>query len=135
MTVRAHRFVAAGALAVAAVAAPIAMALTSGNTAAPVAGPACLAWFGNKEDGKCLSYSNGNGVNVGTPVYNGGTSPNSGWSSGPLLPGQTWNIPLEWSLKAQLVFGGPQEGARENLAPRAEQQIAGGRLFVHGKSA
>ena len=24
--------------------------------------PACLAWFGNKEDGKCLSYSNGQRV-------------------------------------------------------------------------
>ena len=27
----------------------------------------CLAWFGNKEDGKCLSYSNGTPINGGTP--------------------------------------------------------------------
>ncbi len=67
MTIRAHRFVAAGALAVATVAAPIAVALSSGNAAETVAGPPCLAWFGNQEDGVCLSYSNGQGVNVGTP--------------------------------------------------------------------
>lgn len=48
---------------------------------------------------------------------------------------EIWNIPLEWSLKAQLVFGGVQEGAREKLPTRAEEKIAGGRLFVHGKSA
>ena len=101
MTIRAHRVVAAGALAVAAVAAPIAIALSSGNAAQSVAGPACLAWYGNKEDGVCLSYSNGNGVNVGTPdlgVYgpNSGSLPGGGIgvSSGPLLPGQTWNVPI-----------------------------------------
>lgn len=101
MTIRAHRFVAAGALAVAAVAAPIAIALTSGDAADHVAGPACLAWFGNQEDGVCLSYSNGNGVNVGTPdlgIYgpNSGTMPGGGVgiSTGPLLPGQTWTVPI-----------------------------------------
>jgi hypothetical protein len=101
MTIRAHRVVAAGALAVAAVAAPIAISLSSGNAAQSVAGPACLAWYGNKEDGVCLSYSNGNGVNVGTPdlgVYgpNSGSLPGGGIgvSSGPLLPGQTWNVPI-----------------------------------------
>jgi predicted oxidoreductase (fatty acid repression mutant protein) len=46
---------------------------------------------------------------------------------------EIWDIPLEWSLKAQLVFGGLQEGAREKLATRSEEQISGGRLFVHGK--
>jgi hypothetical protein len=101
MTIRAHRVVAAGALAVAAVAAPIAISLSSGNAAQSVAGPACLAWYGNKEDGVCLSYSNGNGVNLGTPdmgVYgpNSGTMPGGGIgvSTGPLLPGQTWNVPV-----------------------------------------
>jgi hypothetical protein len=93
MTIRAHRFVAAGALAVAAVAAPIAISLSSGNAAQSATGP-CLAWYGNKEDGICLGYSNGQGVNMGTPTYNGGNGPNSGWTSGPLLPGQTWNTPL-----------------------------------------
>jgi hypothetical protein len=101
MTIRAHRVVAAGALAVAAVAAPIAISLSIGNAAQSVAGPACLAWYGNKEDGVCLSYSNGNGVNLGTPdmgVYgpNSGTMPGGGIgvSTGPLLPGQTWNVPV-----------------------------------------
>jgi hypothetical protein len=92
MTVRAHRFVAAGALAVAAVAAPVAIALTSSNTTESVAG--CLAWFGNQEDGVCLSYSNGSPVTVGSTNYSGGTGSNSGLTTGPLLPGQTWNIPL-----------------------------------------
>jgi hypothetical protein len=66
-------------------------AASSIDNAQVTASPACLAWFGNKEDGKCLSYSNGNGVNVGTPVYNGGNGPDAGWSSGPLLPGTTIN--------------------------------------------
>jgi predicted oxidoreductase (fatty acid repression mutant protein) len=48
---------------------------------------------------------------------------------------QVWDIPADWQLKAQLVFGGLQEGAREKLADKASEPIAGGRLFVHGKSA
>ena len=99
MTIRAHRYVAAGALAVAAVAAPIAIALSSGNAAQSVARPPCLAWYGNQEDGICLSYSNGNGMNVGTPdlgVYgpsNTGVG-GIGVTTGNLLPGQTWNTPV-----------------------------------------
>jgi hypothetical protein len=95
MTIRVHRLVAAGALSVAAVAAPIAIALTS---AAPASAGPCLAWLGNKEDGNCLSYSNGNGINVGTPdlgIYgpNSGSMPGGGIgiNTGPLLPGTTWN--------------------------------------------
>lgn len=96
MTIRVHRFVAAGALAVAAVAAPVAIAF-SNDAGQSVAGPQCLSWYGNQEDGVCLSYSNGNGVNVGTPDF-GVYGPNSnvvpgggiGITSGPLLPGQTW---------------------------------------------
>lgn len=101
MTIRAHRVVAAGSLAVAALAAPIAIALSSGASDSDVASPACLSWYGNKEDGVCLSYSNGNGVNVGTPdigIYgpNAGSMPGGGIgvTTGPLLPGQTWNVPL-----------------------------------------
>jgi hypothetical protein len=80
----------AGVFAAAAVAAPLYAALT---VEAPQvsAQPACLAWFGNKDDGKCLSYSNGQPVYVGTPIYNGGNSPNSGISTGPLFPGTTIN--------------------------------------------
>jgi hypothetical protein len=103
MSIRAHRFVAAGALAVAAVAAPVAIALSSGTAAEQVAGPPCLAWFGNQEDGVCLSYSNGQGFTGGTPDL-GYYGPNSGTSNGrgggigittgPLMPGTTWTEPI-----------------------------------------
>ncbi|MCV7221548.1 hypothetical protein H7I95_11595 [Mycolicibacterium elephantis] len=85
---RLRRRVAAGAVAVAAVAAPfVSSALV---TAAPdLQAAPCLAWFGNKEDGRCLGYSTGNGVNVGTPEI-GIYGPNGpGFSTGPLLPGTT----------------------------------------------
>jgi hypothetical protein len=84
-----------GAFAAAAVAAPLYAATITTDVAPQVsAQPPCLAWFGNKEDGKCLSYSNGNGVNVGTPSFNycpGGNSNRDGCgvSSGPLFPGTT----------------------------------------------
>jgi hypothetical protein len=45
---RVRRFIAAGAFAVAAVAAPFAASvLGSTDVSGEVAGPACLAWFGN----------------------------------------------------------------------------------------
>ena len=43
----------------------------------------------------------------------------------------TWDIPLEWSLKAQLVFGTPQDGARENL-PKLDKVPIDERLKVYG---
>jgi len=101
MTFRAHRLVAAGVLTVAAVAAPIAIALTSVD-AATNAGPACLSTVtSNGSDPVCVGYSNGNGINVGTPDF-GVYGPNSGnvpgrgigVTTGPLLPGQTWNTPI-----------------------------------------
>ncbi|KAF2857354.1 nitroreductase family protein [Piedraia hortae CBS 480.64] len=45
---------------------------------------------------------------------------------------ETWNIPLEWSLKAQLVFGGLKDRARENLAARVQTKPVEERVFVHG---
>lgn len=89
MIIRARRIATAGALAVAAVAAPIAVALTAGTGSAEAA--PCLAWYGNKEDGVCLGYSNGSPTNIGTPNW-GTYGPNGslGVSTGPLLPGQTW---------------------------------------------
>lgn len=36
---------------------------------------------------------------------------------------EIWNIPLEWSLKAQLVFGEPKEGARDQLPTKSEEPI------------
>ena len=90
MSNRTRRLV-VGAFAAAAVAAPLYAAVATVDAPQVSAQPACLAWFGNKEDGKCLSYSNGQPVWVGTPVYNGGNSPNSGLTTGPLLPGTTIN--------------------------------------------
>ncbi|BBZ29337.1 hypothetical protein MMAD_36320 [Mycolicibacterium madagascariense] len=98
MTINARRIATAGALALAAVAAPLTMALTQPAPAANTAQGQCLAWYGNKDDGQCLGYSNGNPQSVGTPwgvfgpnpgtgvgTYNGG-----GLVSGPLLPGHTY---------------------------------------------
>ncbi|KAJ5972588.1 uncharacterized protein N7479_002506, partial [Penicillium vulpinum] len=44
---------------------------------------------------------------------------------------KTWNIPQNWQLKAQLVFGGCEGAARESLPPKTQQPIEA-RLFVHG---
>ncbi|KAJ5375277.1 hypothetical protein N7517_007283 [Penicillium concentricum] len=42
-----------------------------------------------------------------------------------------WDIPQNWQLKAQLVFGGYGGAARDSLSPK-EQQPVEARLFVHG---
>ena len=90
----------AGAFAAAALAVPLYAAAVSTDSAQVTAAPACLAWFGNKDDGKCLSYSNGNGVNLQSPNYGycpGGTPSNNrncGVNSGPLAPSQTWTQPV-----------------------------------------
>ena len=98
MTITARRIATAGALALAAVAAPLTMALTEAAPHAVTAQGQCLAWYGNKDDGQCLGYSNGSPQSIGTPfgvygpntgagvgTYNGG-----GLISGPLLPGRTY---------------------------------------------
>jgi hypothetical protein len=74
----------------AAVAAPV-IAATTISAAGPQtqAYPGeCLAWFGNQEDGKCLSYSNGQPIGGGTPwgVY----GPNN-YQNGVMLPGASIN--------------------------------------------
>jgi hypothetical protein len=90
----------AGAFVAAAVAVPLCAAAVSTDNTQVTASPACLAWFGNKEDGKCLSYSNGQPVYAGTPdlgIYgpNAGTNRGGiGVSTGPLLPSQTWTQPI-----------------------------------------
>ncbi len=86
---RARRLVAAGALAVAAVAAPFAASVLVTSAPDVSVAQGCLAWFGNKEDGKCLGHSNGNGVNVGTPSFGLYGPDGAGFSTGPLLPGTT----------------------------------------------
>jgi len=87
----------AGVFVAAAVAVPFAAAVST-DSSQVTASPACLAWFGNKDDGKCLSYSNGQPIFAGTPdwgIYgpNAGSNPGGGIgvTTGPLLPGQTWN--------------------------------------------
>ena len=89
---RARRVIAVGAFAVAAAAAPaIVAAVVPDAGPSTSAQPPCLAWYGNKDDGICLSYSNGNGVTAGTPgiAWGGADNPGPGLSTGPLLPGTT----------------------------------------------
>lgn len=88
---RTRRLVAVGAFALAtgAAAAAPAFVATSTSGSGVTAQPACLAWFGNKEDGKCLSYSNGMPANIGTPWV--GAGGNGGFVTGPLLPGTSIN--------------------------------------------
>ncbi|MGE2733243.1 DUF7155 family protein [Mycolicibacterium vaccae] len=82
----------AGAFAAAAVAVPLYASLDTAP-ADVTAGPRCLAWFGNLEDGHCLSYSNGSGATVGTPNFGigyGGVYV----QTPPLLPGTTISQPI-----------------------------------------
>lgn len=98
MTIPAHRFVAAGALAVAAVAAPIAIGLTSSEAVTTTAAPPCLSWFGNKDDNVCLAYADQPNITVGTPnvgIATGnarnGNGSGIGISTGPIGPGTTFS--------------------------------------------
>jgi predicted oxidoreductase (fatty acid repression mutant protein) len=43
-----------------------------------------------------------------------------------------WGLDMEWSLKAQLVFGGLGEGARDNLKERTHPELDQ-KLKVFGK--
>lgn len=83
------RVLAAGVLAGAAVALPV---LATAPTAS--AAGQCLAWFGSRDDGQCLSYSNGSPTVIGSPqlgVFGPGYGNGIGVTTGPLLPGQTIN--------------------------------------------
>lgn len=86
---RTRQFVVVGAFVIGAAATPV-LAFSATPDASMQAGPQrCLAWFGNKDDGNCLSTSNGSGVGFGSP--NVGLC-NGGVCTGPLVPGNTWNI-------------------------------------------
>ncbi|GAT16792.1 putative uncharacterized protein [Mycolicibacterium thermoresistibile] len=96
-SIRMRRRLIAGALAAVAVAAPAALTAATGAAESEVtAAPRCLAWFGNKEDGKCLSYSNGQPVVGGMPAIGigGPGSSSPGIYTGPLLPGTTITQPI-----------------------------------------
>ena len=95
---RARRAVVVGAFVVAAAAAPAWAVLSTPDAAAPQA-ERCLAWFGSSIDGKCIAWSNGGGLGQVAgglpPVAVGGPNSGSpGFSTGPLFPGQTINIPI-----------------------------------------
>jgi hypothetical protein len=97
---RARRIATFGALAVAAAAVPALVALEHSTSSTTTATGTCLAWFGARGEGQCLSYSNNN-VSIGTPQFgvygpDAGSMPGGGIgvSTGPLLPGQTISIPL-----------------------------------------
>lgn len=84
----------AGVIAAAAVAIPAYTSLTIADTAPESsAAPRCLAWFGNVEDGNCLSYSNGSGATIGTPqvgIGQGGIR----YQTPMLLPGTSITQPI-----------------------------------------
>ena len=84
-----RKFIAVGAFAVAVVAPVMAFSATPADSVQ--AGPACLAWFGNKDDGNCLSTSNGNGISVGSP---GAGICGGGFCTSPVFPGNNWNTSI-----------------------------------------
>ena len=96
---QARRLIAAGAFAVAAVAAPFAASAltTSAGSDAVALPPGCLAWFGNQEDGHCLvvtpratasTWARRGSVST-VPSGNGPVA--FGVSTGPMFPGTTIN--------------------------------------------
>ena len=95
-TQRVRRAIAFGAFVLAAAAAPAYAGVSA--PAEPQAGGRCLAWLGSKSDGQCISWSNSgsSGAGAGLPAVSvgGPQSGNPGLSTGPLLPGQSWNVPL-----------------------------------------
>ncbi len=94
-----RRVAAAGALAAAALAGPALAALGSTQATDSATGR-CLAWYGSRDDGICLGYSNGSPTFIGTPSFGvwgpgyGTGQPGVGITTGPLLPGQTINVPI-----------------------------------------
>ena len=86
-----HRGVVAGGLAFAALTVPAVAALSAPDSTATATGD-CLAWFGSRDDGICMGYSNGTPTYIGTPqlgIYGPGYGNGLGITTGPLLPGQT----------------------------------------------
>jgi len=89
---RVRRILAAAVVAAAAVSAPVLSSFGASGGSISATNGQCLAWFGSRGDGICMGYSNGSGTTIGTPdlgVYGPGYG--LGVTSGPLLPGQTFN--------------------------------------------
>ena len=94
---RVRRFAAAGALAAAAAAVPAMVLLADSGTPTSTATGKCLAWVGSMNAGQCIGYSNGNGISAGSPGIGFGGPNNGGGlgiNTGPMLPGQSFNIPV-----------------------------------------
>lgn len=83
--------VAACALALGSMAAAVALTSGPGGPEAVVqAQPGCLAWFGSKVDGKCISWSMSSGVDSqinGVPITINGPTGESGTSNSGSIPG------------------------------------------------
>ena len=91
---RVRRIAGAAVLACAALSVPVLVTMASAGAPVNTATGDCLAWFGSRGDGICMGYSNGNATTIGTPdfgVYGPGYGNAFGITSGPLLPGQTFN--------------------------------------------
>lgn len=89
---RAKKVLVAGAFVAAALAGPVVAALGHSATPQVSATGKCLAWFGSRDDGQCMGYSNGSGTTIGTPAFGvNGQGNGLGMSTGPLMPGQTFN--------------------------------------------
>lgn len=92
MTHTLRRALVAGGLAIAALTVPAVVALSAPEAATTATGN-CLAWFGSRDDGQCIGWSNGNPTFIGTPngyMFPGYGNNLPGMSSGPLMPGQTF---------------------------------------------
>lgn len=93
---RTRRIIVIGAFAAAAVTAPALATLSTPATTATQA--ECISWIGARGTGTCIDPGNQDtsGPSGGFPqvAVGGPNSGNPGVSTGPLLPGQTWNIPL-----------------------------------------
>ncbi len=92
MSAKLRRFVAVGIFAVLAAGAPVYAAVSTPDPATQATGP-CLAWIGARDTGKCIGYAYDGQVG---PSFNfgGPTAPGPGFSTGPLLPGQTFTKSL-----------------------------------------
>lgn len=83
-----------GAFASMAAAAPALTALSEPPpTTVQAQGGQCLAWLGSRTDGKCIGYAM-NGQIGPSMTFNGPTGANPGLSTGPMLPGQSFNTPV-----------------------------------------
>jgi hypothetical protein len=86
------RVLAIAAFGVLAAAGPVYTAVSSPDADTQATGQ-CLAWLGARGTGKCIAYEMDGSIG---PSFNfgGPTNPNGGFSTGPLLPGQTFTKSL-----------------------------------------